>query len=158
MCICVFALRDVRGSIKTISCQRFATALIILLYSRVAYPNFDAKRRQRWCIGALFLGAAHTAHLCTHRTHAHDVRHRHWNRYPGCACDVASYSYLPFLHRMGFVPSKKFVTSSEIASYLEACADKLGAVPCRAVPCFAVPFVSRKHHLVIYPPIMPAAS
>ena len=27
----------------------------------------------------------------------------------GAACDVGSYAYLPYLHRMKFVPSKKYV-------------------------------------------------
>src|SRR6266849_6540221 len=32
----------------------------------------------------------------------------YWNRYPGIACDVESYSYLPLLEEMGYVPSMKF--------------------------------------------------
>jgi NADPH-dependent 2,4-dienoyl-CoA reductase/sulfur reductase-like enzyme len=32
----------------------------------------------------------------------------YWNRYPGIACDVESYSYLPLLEEMGYVPSVKF--------------------------------------------------
>lgn len=43
----------------------------------------------------------------------------HWNRYPGAACDVDSYAYLPFLHEMSFCPSKKYVTAPEIKAYLE---------------------------------------
>ena len=43
----------------------------------------------------------------------------HWNKYPGAACDVDSYSYLPFLHEMKFCPSKKYVTAQEIKGYLE---------------------------------------
>ena len=35
----------------------------------------------------------------------------HWNRYPGAACDIESYSYLPYLHRMGVAPSKSFVNA-----------------------------------------------
>ena len=37
--------------------------------------------------------------------------------YPGAACDVPSYTYLPFLDRTGFIPSKKYVNQSEIADY-----------------------------------------
>ncbi|MBK9427279.1 MAG: NAD(P)-binding protein [Gammaproteobacteria bacterium] len=29
---------------------------------------------------------------------------RHWNRYPGIACDVPSYDYLPLLDEMNYVP------------------------------------------------------
>ena len=43
--------------------------------------------------------------------------------YPGAACDVPSYTYLPFLDRTGFIPSKKYVSQSEIADYAEMLAD-----------------------------------
>jgi len=29
-------------------------------------------------------------------------RHMYWNRYPGIACDVESYSYLPLLGKWGY--------------------------------------------------------
>ena len=50
----------------------------------------------------------------------------HWNKYPGAACDVGSYSYLPYLHRMRFVPSKKYVTAPEIKAHLHNIADTEG--------------------------------
>ena len=34
----------------------------------------------------------------------------YWNRYPGIACDVESYSYFPLLEEMGYVPSMKFAS------------------------------------------------
>jgi cation diffusion facilitator CzcD-associated flavoprotein CzcO len=43
--------------------------------------------------------------------------------YPGAACDVPSYTYLPFLDQTGFIPSKKYVNQSEIAEYAELLAD-----------------------------------
>ena len=46
--------------------------------------------------------------------------------YPGAACDVPSYTYLPFLDRTGFIPSKKYVNQSEIADYAEMLADHCG--------------------------------
>lgn len=42
----------------------------------------------------------------------------YWNRYPGCSCDVESYIYLPLLEETGYIPSKKYISSSEIATYL----------------------------------------
>ena len=30
--------------------------------------------------------------------------------YPGAACDVQSYTYLPFLDDTGFIPSKRYVS------------------------------------------------
>ena len=43
--------------------------------------------------------------------------------YPGAACDVPSYTYLPFLDQTGFIPSKKYVNQSEIADYANLLAD-----------------------------------
>ncbi|MEC7380196.1 MAG: NAD(P)/FAD-dependent oxidoreductase, partial [Pseudomonadota bacterium] len=43
--------------------------------------------------------------------------------YPGAACDVPSYTYLPFLDQTGFIPSKKYVNQTEIADYAERLAD-----------------------------------
>ena len=34
----------------------------------------------------------------------------YWNRYPGVACDVEAYSYLPLLEEMGYIPSMKFAS------------------------------------------------
>jgi len=44
--------------------------------------------------------------------------------YPGAACDVQSYTYLPFLDRTGFIPSKKYVNQHEIAEYAETLTDR----------------------------------
>ena len=38
----------------------------------------------------------------------------YWNRYPGVACDVESYSYLPLLEEMGYYPTMKFASGFEI--------------------------------------------
>lgn len=46
--------------------------------------------------------------------------------YPGAACDVPAYTYLPFLDRTGFIPSKKYVSQSEISDYAEMLADHGG--------------------------------
>ena len=46
--------------------------------------------------------------------------------YPGAACDVPSYTYLPLLDRTGFIPSKKYVNQGEIADYAEMLADHCG--------------------------------
>ncbi len=46
--------------------------------------------------------------------------------YPGAACDVPAYTYLPFLDRTGFIPSKKYVSQPEIAGYAELLTDHGG--------------------------------
>ena len=50
----------------------------------------------------------------------------YWNRYPGIACDVESYSYLPLLEEMGYVPSMKFASGFEIMEYSQRMAEKFG--------------------------------
>src|SRR5690349_2310297 len=50
----------------------------------------------------------------------------YWNRYPGIACDVESYSYLPLLDETGYVPSMKFASGFEILEYCQSMAQKFG--------------------------------
>ncbi|MBR1202958.1 MULTISPECIES: NAD(P)/FAD-dependent oxidoreductase [unclassified Bradyrhizobium] len=41
----------------------------------------------------------------------------YWNRYPGAACDIESYVYLPLLEETGFVPTEKYVCGPEILEH-----------------------------------------
>lgn len=50
----------------------------------------------------------------------------YWNRYPGIACDVESYSYLPLLEEMGYYPTMKFASGFEILEYSQMMAEKTG--------------------------------
>ena len=50
----------------------------------------------------------------------------YWNRYPGIACDVESYSYLPLLEEMGHIPSMKFASGFEILEYCQSMAERFG--------------------------------
>ncbi len=50
----------------------------------------------------------------------------YWNRYPGIACDVESYSYLPLLEEMGYFPSMKFASGFEILEYCQTMAERYG--------------------------------
>ncbi len=43
--------------------------------------------------------------------------------YPGAACDVPAYTYLPLLDRTGFIPSRKYVSQPEISGYAEMLVD-----------------------------------
>ena len=38
----------------------------------------------------------------------------YWNRYPGAACDVESYIYLPMLEEIGGMPKQKYATAPDI--------------------------------------------
>ncbi len=48
----------------------------------------------------------------------------YWNRYPGIACDVESYSYLPLLEEMEYYPTMRFASGFEIYEYCQAMATK----------------------------------
>src|SRR5215470_10951266 len=50
----------------------------------------------------------------------------YWNRYPGIACDVESYSYLPLLEEMGYFPTMKFASGFEILEYCRSMAERSG--------------------------------
>ncbi|WP_309622602.1 NAD(P)/FAD-dependent oxidoreductase [Novosphingobium sp.] len=41
----------------------------------------------------------------------------YWNRYPGAACDIESYVYLPLLEETGFMPGRKYARGDEIRDY-----------------------------------------
>ena len=43
----------------------------------------------------------------------------YWNRYPGCMCDVESYTYLPLLEEVGYMPTKKYAHAQEIFEYAQ---------------------------------------
>jgi cation diffusion facilitator CzcD-associated flavoprotein CzcO len=48
----------------------------------------------------------------------------YWNRYPGLACDVESYIYLPMLEEIGTVPAQKYSRGPEIFEHCRAIARK----------------------------------
>ncbi|MDH3700973.1 MAG: NAD(P)/FAD-dependent oxidoreductase [Alphaproteobacteria bacterium] len=50
----------------------------------------------------------------------------YWNRYPGIACDVEAYSYMPLLEEMGYFPTMKFASGFEILEYAQNMAEKFG--------------------------------
>ena len=44
----------------------------------------------------------------------------YWNRYPGAACDVESYIYLPLLEEIGYIPTEKYSRAPEILAHSRA--------------------------------------
>ena len=46
----------------------------------------------------------------------------YWNRYPGVACDVVAYDYLPLLDEMGYVPTRHYAEGPEIFAHCQAIA------------------------------------
>lgn len=43
----------------------------------------------------------------------------YWNRYPGCMCDVESYTYLPLLEETGYMPTERYASAAEIFEYCQ---------------------------------------
>jgi len=48
----------------------------------------------------------------------------YWNRYPGAACDVESYIYLPLLEEVGYMPTEKYARAPEILKHAKAIGEK----------------------------------
>ncbi len=48
----------------------------------------------------------------------------YWNRYPGAACDVESYIYLPLLEEVGYMPVEKYSRAPEILAHSRAIGEK----------------------------------
>ena len=48
----------------------------------------------------------------------------YWNRYPGAACDVESYVYLPLLEETGYMPVEKYTRAPEILAHCRTIAEQ----------------------------------
>jgi cyclohexanone monooxygenase len=48
----------------------------------------------------------------------------YWNRYPGAACDIESYVYLPLIEEVGHIPTEKYSRAPEILKHSRALAEK----------------------------------
>lgn len=47
----------------------------------------------------------------------------YWNRYPGIACDVESYVYMPLLEELGYTPTEKYAKGPEIFAHCRRIAE-----------------------------------
>lgn len=47
----------------------------------------------------------------------------YWNRYPGIHCDIESYSYMPLLEEVGYVPKWRYAPGEEIRQHAVAIAE-----------------------------------
>ena len=47
----------------------------------------------------------------------------YWNRYPGIACDVESYVYMPLLEELGYIPTEKYAKGAEILAHCRRIAE-----------------------------------
>src|SRR6478735_5851525 len=86
-------------------------------------------------VGVLFIGGGFSALLTSARLRERGVESIriverggdvggtwYWNRYPGAACDVSAYDYLPLLDEMNYVPGSFFAKGPEIFAHCQAIA------------------------------------
>ncbi len=50
----------------------------------------------------------------------------YWNRYPGAACDIESYIYMPLLEETGAMPTERYAEAPEIREHCRRIADHYG--------------------------------
>ncbi|MEQ1887675.1 MAG: NAD(P)/FAD-dependent oxidoreductase [Alphaproteobacteria bacterium] len=48
----------------------------------------------------------------------------YWNRYPGAACDIESYIYMPLLEELNYIPKEKYAHAPELLAHCQAIARK----------------------------------
>jgi len=53
----------------------------------------------------------------------------YWNRYPGAACDVESYVYMPLLEEVGYLPVEKYARAAEIFEHARNIGRKFDLYP-----------------------------
>ena len=53
----------------------------------------------------------------------------YWSRYPGAACDVESYIYMPLLEETGTIPTEKYAKGPEIFAHLQRIANHFDLYP-----------------------------
>ena len=88
-------------------------------------------------VEVLFIGGGFSALLTSARLREHGVESIrivergadvggtwYWNRYPGVACDVVAYDYLPLLDEMDYVPKDHYAKGPEIFAHCQAIARK----------------------------------
>lgn len=50
----------------------------------------------------------------------------YWNRYPGAMCDIESYTYMPLLEELGYIPTEKYAHQPELLKHSQMIANKYG--------------------------------
>jgi len=52
----------------------------------------------------------------------------YWNQYPGVMCDIESYTYMPMLEELDYIPTRRYAFGEEIRGHLEAVAERFDLV------------------------------
>jgi len=132
--------RDLRLSYRPEGTQQFTSELEGEL-AKYAVDPYAGERDEREPIDdtveVLFIGGGFSALLTSARLREKGVESIriverggdvggtwYWNRYPGVACDVVSYDYLPLLDEMDYVPVNHYSRGPEILGHCQAIAKK----------------------------------
>ena len=130
--------RDLRLAYRPEGTQQFTSELSGELSKYTSDPyGGEIKPREpiRDTVEVLFIGGGFSALLTSARLREKGVASIriverggdvggtwYWNRYPGAACDVVSYDYLPLLDEMGYVPKHHYSRGPEIFAHCQAIA------------------------------------
>jgi cation diffusion facilitator CzcD-associated flavoprotein CzcO len=100
-------------------------------------PEVPAREPLNDAVEVLFIGGGFSALLTSARLHEKGIDSIriverggdvggtwYWNRYPGAACDVVAYDYLPLLDELDYVPVRHYSQGPEIYSHCKAIARK----------------------------------
>ncbi len=127
--------RDLRLAYRPEGTQQFTSDLSGELARYAVDPYRDAiepREPIRDSVEVLFIGGGFSALLTSARLREKGVESIrivergadvggtwYWNRYPGAACDVVSYDYLPLLDETGYVPKHHYSRAPEIFAYCQ---------------------------------------
>lgn len=102
---------------------------------------FPENRYQVLALGAGFGGLLHAVRMVQAGIRPENIRivdtagvfggTWYYNRYPGIACDIESYGYLPLLEEMGYMPKHKYSSGAEIRNYANQVAARLALIKAR---------------------------
>lgn len=132
--------RDLRLGFRPEGTQQFTSELEGSL-AKYAVDPYAGEREVRDPINdtveVLFIGGGFSALLTSARLRERGVESIrivergadvggtwYWNRYPGVACDVVSYDYLPLLDELDYVPVNHYSRGPEILGHCQAIARK----------------------------------
>jgi cation diffusion facilitator CzcD-associated flavoprotein CzcO len=132
--------RDIRLAFRPEGIQQFTTDLTGDLAKYAIDPNaeeFTSREPFTDTVECLFIGGGFSALLTSARLREIGVESIrivergadvggtwYWNRFPGVACDVVAYDYLPLLDEMNYVPTRHYAKGPEIYAHCQAIAKK----------------------------------
>ncbi len=132
--------RDLRLAYRPEGTSQYTSNLTGNLASYETDPYADAPEPRQAIddsVEVLFIGGGFSALLTSARLREKGVQSIrivergadvggtwYWNRYPGVACDVVSYDYLPLLDELDYVPLHHYARGPEILAHCQAIARK----------------------------------